>query len=307
MGFRSYPLASHLVTPRLSPPKLEAISVRLKEIDLEGETPLQEDLLTFYHPDTLREISNLRSYLLAKERDHQLDTIDQWIRMVALNRLTGHSPGFFSVYTMPPNQAVSIKSQQKINDRRQQTPPYRNVSVLILKKSRQLLKDCNLEGDTKLNQAATQANFAIADATELSNFPNNSVNLVITSPPFLNIVDYATDNWLRCWFCDLDAHKLNITTPAKLSNWENFLSNVLAQLQRILKPGGRIAIEIGEVRKGTLKLEETVAPLGAPNGLRLEAIYINDQIFTKTAHCWGVANQKGGTNTNRIVIFQKEE
>ena len=31
--------------------------------------------------------------------------------MVALNRLTGHSPGFFSVYTLPPNQATSVERQ----------------------------------------------------------------------------------------------------------------------------------------------------------------------------------------------------
>ena len=35
--------------------------------------------------------------------------------MIALNRLTGHSPGFFSVYTLPPNQAVSVKAQKRIN------------------------------------------------------------------------------------------------------------------------------------------------------------------------------------------------
>ena len=43
------------------------------------------------------------------------DNIDRWIRMVATNRLTGHSPGFFSVYTLPPNQAASQNSQIKIN------------------------------------------------------------------------------------------------------------------------------------------------------------------------------------------------
>ena len=47
-----------------------------------------------------------------------LDLIDEWIRMVAINRLTGHSRGFFSVYTMPPNQAVSVDAQRKINERR---------------------------------------------------------------------------------------------------------------------------------------------------------------------------------------------
>ncbi len=35
--------------------------------------------------------------------------------MVAINRLTGHSPGFFSVYTLPPNQATSVQAQRKIN------------------------------------------------------------------------------------------------------------------------------------------------------------------------------------------------
>jgi len=38
--------------------------------------------------------------------------------MIALNRLTGHSPGFFSVYTLPPNQAVSVKAQKRINQAR---------------------------------------------------------------------------------------------------------------------------------------------------------------------------------------------
>jgi hypothetical protein len=29
------------------------------------------------------------------------------------------------------------------------------------------------------------------------------------------------------------------------------------------------------------------------------------QDFTKTSHCWGIENNKAGTNTNRIVVFQK--
>ena len=56
--------------------------------------------------------------------------------MVAINRLSGHSPGFFSVYTLPPNQAVSAQSQRKINDQRGQTPPDRDVRKSILEKTR---------------------------------------------------------------------------------------------------------------------------------------------------------------------------
>ena len=61
-----------------------------------------------------------------------MDAVDEWIEMVAVNRLTGHSRGFFSVYTLPPNQAVSIKAQRKINERRKQSPPPRDVVELII-------------------------------------------------------------------------------------------------------------------------------------------------------------------------------
>ena len=65
--------------------------------------------------------------------------IDNWIRMVATNRLTGHSAGFFSGYTLPPNQAASQKSQKVINERLGLSPPYKNTKEIILKKSKSLL------------------------------------------------------------------------------------------------------------------------------------------------------------------------
>jgi len=32
---------------------------------------------------------------------------------------------------------------------------------------------------------------------------------------------------------------------------------------------------------------------------------LNEQVFTKTSHIWGVANNQLGTNTNRIVLLRK--
>ena len=90
------PLSRILVKPRLSPPDMRQIERRLARLGLE-RTPdeTRDDLLVFYHPRTLRQIANLRNYLLEKEAGGQLDQTDDWIRMVATNRLTGHSPGFF--------------------------------------------------------------------------------------------------------------------------------------------------------------------------------------------------------------------
>jgi hypothetical protein len=66
-----------------------------------------------------------------------------------------------------------------------------------------------------------------------------------------------------------------------------------------------VAFEVGEVRKGTLKLEEAVVRVGREAGLTPECIMINTQNFTKTSNCWGISNMKHGTNSNRIVVLRK--
>jgi len=300
------PLSVVLARPRLRPPCLEDVAARLRQIDFTAFDEFPEDLLVFFHPETLRAIASLKKYLLARRKAKALDAVDDWICLLALNRLTGHSPGFFSVYTMPPNQAVSVKSQQKINARRKQTPPPRDVASIILKKTRILLSDCNDATRQVLAGVAPRAVLLTKPAAETSEIPSQSVSLVVTSPPFLNVVDYATDNWMRCWFLGIDAKTVNLTVPKKLEAWQIAMTAVFHELQRVLKPGGHVAFEVGEVHGGKTKLEETVLPCGIAAGLEPLLVLINDQQFTKTANCWGVDNMAKGTNTNRIVLFRRK-
>ncbi len=299
------PLSQLLTRPRLAPPTLEEIEERLRQIDFSSIDCGPEELLVFYHPQTLTQIVALRNYLLRRHAARELDRIDDWIRMVALNRLTGHSPGFFSVYTLPPNQAVSVKSQIKINADRRQTPPVREVAKIILKKTRSLLSDIDSKSRHSLSTPASRALFLTALSSATLQIPPNSVTLVVTSPPFLDIVDYEGDNWLRCWFAGIDPKSVHLTVPKKLTDWQAAMSAVFRELHRVVRNGGHVAFEVGEVRGGKLKLEEAVVPCGIQAGFKAEMILINAQEFTKTANCWGVKNNSLGTNTNRIVLFRK--
>jgi hypothetical protein len=299
------PLSAILARPRLAPPGMEAVAERLKKIDFDDPDESPDDLLAFYHPDTLKEICALKKYLRRRASRGTLDSVDGWIRMVAVNRLTGHSPGFFSVYTMPPNQAVSAASQRKINERRKQVPPRRNVPALILAKSRALLSDCDEATRRTLEKVRERALLLTQPSAATPQVASGSVALVVTSPPFLDVVDYAGDNWLRCWFCGIDPGAVPLTVPRTVEAWQAAMREVFVELTRILKPGGHVAFEVGEVRGGRVRLEEAILPCGMDAGLGPVLVMIHDQQFTKTANCWGVENGRKGTNTNRIVVFRR--
>jgi DNA modification methylase len=301
------PLSRVLAEPRLSPPLAGAVEARLAQIAQDESARAGLDLSMFYHPATLAEIVSLRQYLVARRSSGAEDGTDRWIRMVATNRLTGHSPGFFSVYSFPPNQAVSADSQRRINQRRAQQPEYRDTHRLILRKSGALLKDLSAGEMAQLRKAARTALFLEGDARSTPQVADTSVQLTVTSPPFLDVVQYADDNWLRGWFNALPVDDIaaRITMSRRIEDWSAVMAAVFSELYRITRAGGIVAFEVGEVRNGKVKLEEHVVPLGRAAGFTLQEVMIHEQQFTKTANIWGVANNLRGTNSNRIVVFRK--
>lgn len=302
------PLSRILSEPRLFIPDLKKLDARLNEIEFDSKAKSEIDLTMFYHPKTEAEIVSLKNYLKQKQENKKEDEHDLWIRMVATNRLTGHSKNFFSVYTLPPNQAISAEKQKRINRERNQKPEYKNVREIILKKTNDLLKEVDEQTAQTLRNVSLQAKFHNSNAAETSAIKDNSVQLSVTSPPFLDVVQYAADNWLRCWFNDIDAKEIaeHITMSKSVEEWNKVMSKVFSELYRITRSGGFVAFEVGEVRGGKIKLDEVVVPLGKNAGFNCEGILVNQQAFTKTANIWGVHNNRKGTNTNRIVLFSKE-
>ena len=294
------PLATLLTRPRLRAIDQAQVSDTLAKIDFSGGNIHRDDLLAFYHPETLKGLEALRSWIGANASLNHPDPnhIADWIRMVSINRLSGHSPGFFSGRSMPPNQAVSVAAQRRINEKTGASPPERDILKVIEKKTRTLLKDGAFP-------SCTRYSLFTGNAWNTPEIIDGSVDLVVTSPPFLDIVQYAADNWLRCWFAGVDVEAVKITIHKTEQAWTEMVHNVLVEQGRILRSGGHVAFEVGEVRNGTVLLERLV--WRAAEGLPFDrlGVMVNNQEFTKTANCWGVDNGSKGTNTNRIVLLRR--
>ncbi len=301
------PLSVLITQAKLNPVGLDEVVLRLNEIDFRRPIDLegyQELFSPFYHPDTFRELVNLKKFL---EREN--DAVNNFIKLLALSRLHGHSPGFFSVYSFP-QISIPPESQRLINLKRSQVPEYRSVAPRIIKKAAQSLRD----GFTSNFFDIASANRTeVSDARKMDWIPSDSIDLIVTSPPFLDKVDYLADNWLEFWFSGISPKKLKKTcvmTPT-LEDWQTFISGVLKESLRVLKKHSYAVIEVGEVEKNgkIILLDEEVAQAARDISLPgkrfvVEEVLINQQKFTKLANCFKVDNNSKGTNTNRLVVLK---
>jgi len=301
------PLSERITNPKIHPVNVESLEKRLEKIALDQPRDLsrEEDMSMFYHPDTYKEILNLRDYL-----DTHHDPIDRFIEMIAISRLHGHSPGFFSAYSFP-QISIPKSNQIKINHTRGVEPDYREVKSRILKKAKNSLKDGRLD---EILSCGKKSILTTGDSRQLTDWPDESVNLVVTSPPFLNQVDYILDTWIETWFCRIDSAEMGkkiVQTP-DLEEWTQFISDTLNELHRKLVPGGHVAMEVGDIRyQGEiLNLDETVVNLTTMKRYNLgqfkvREVYVQSQEFTKLSNCFRVKNNVLGTNSNRIVLMEK--
>ena len=282
------PLSRMLLEARLSPPSLEEVDARLHSVSLDESVSHPEGFDVFFHQRTLNQICRLREYLCERHAAGRADIVDRWIRMVAVNRLTGHSKGFFSVYTLPPNQAASIERQRKNNARRNQKPEYRDVAQLIRRKTRSLLRDVRRQSPTGMNRG-----FFRQPVETPFDYDGPPVSLAITSPPFLNVVNYKADNWMRCWFAGIDPDAVGITQTGSLDAWKGLVRGTLDNTAAISCRGAVFAFEVGEIRSGSLLLDQVVVDVARETEWDPVCVVVNAQVFTKTSNTWGIDNNPG--------------
>ena len=268
-----------------------------RDVDLDG----WEHLLPFFHPDTLREILYL---CLADEGYGEDRMADQWVcRMACMSILTGHSDGHLSVKTMPPNVQVSADAQKKLNKKNSLQPEYKTVGPRVIAKLNRLVADMTEEDATALRWKFVP--LCGLDAKKIPQNHQTPADLVLFSPPFLDVIDYVDNNWIRNEILDGLGYFRN-TPPAMHKDpkaWSTWLNDVMGAMCAVVKPGGHLCVEAGIVRKDVNLIDYVKK---AAKGLPLEpqVLYINeDAAHTRTAKTWGV-DKEAGTNSQQVLVFR---
>jgi DNA modification methylase len=293
MGVDISPLAIHISKSKLKSVTYKQVQKRLKEIDfsnhcIEG----YEEFKDIYHEKTYSQIINLKNQL----KDSPVDNL---IKTIILGRLHGHSNAFFSVWTF---NVISFSKERikKQSEKRGLKPQYRDVVPRILKKAKTVLTDPIKE--------VSKSKVYTSLSTQLP-LENDSIDLIVTSPPFLDVINYIDDNWLRFWFLECDREKLRgmLIQTGNLNEYKQFIYRSLHEMNRVLKKGKYCIVEVGDVRHKSKKiyLDRFIVELVENMNFKVEKIMINHMNSPKISKAFRRKKPGQGTLTNRCVILKK--
>ncbi|HOP61526.1 MAG TPA: DNA methyltransferase [Candidatus Saccharicenans sp.] len=131
----------------------------------------------------------------------------------------------------------------------------------------------------KLDLKIGDARFDIGDARSLA-LANNSIDAIITSPPYSFAIDYVENDKPQLEYLGYDPNKLKDdmiglvgkNRKEKLANYFKDMNIVLSEMYRVLKPNRYSVIIIGsnDIQTGGIRLETKIEEMALTHGFALD-------------------------------------
>lgn len=275
-----------------------------------SELDVSPDIRMLYHDNTLAQLCFIRERLIANEittwSRAQLMLAGSlagimhggWRRDGTSQYLSISMPNTFSMSPAYVGRFIREKGLQKLDQ---------DVFERLRDKLARVYLDDNMgdSGITHHSDAATLLSGA--------KLPEGSVDLVVTSPPYLQVVNYAQSNWIRLWLLGIDEvgreqgegrKKLNAVLDHRhtYASYCDFMRRTALGVQRVLKKDGVAVLVIGDVKDpgkvDALPLAKQMwDEIQHQTNLRLIAMVEDDlPAQTKVSRIWG---ETKGQATNR--------
>lgn len=198
------------------------------------------EVRVFYHPRTLVQLLNVRDILVRRARGSRRA---QFLLGCLLGILHGKSSVSLSLpsahaYAMAPGYVKKYAGEHGL------TAPERDVAECLRTKALACISDDELPR----GNARAYVSLAQKYSFERCGSLDGLVDLVVTSPPYLNAQTYAKDAWLRLWLLDRDYRDLRprFIETRSVVKYRERMSPCLKEMLRVLKPGGHAFLVAGD-------------------------------------------------------------
>lgn len=320
------PLAFVLSKAKSDPPSWEAVQAFVTELEAgyrhqkRIDPDVSDDIRMLYHPVTLGQLVFIRNRLISKP-------ISRWSReeLMIAGALAGIMHGswrrdgtsqYLSI-SMPNTFSMSPTYVRKYIDEHRLERLPQDVFAKVRDKLARLYLDAigGMAGKTYHQDANSLMHRQLVAPS--------SVDLIVTSPPYLQVVNYGSANWIRLWLLGLDEvgreqgagrRKLDAKLDHNHSyrSYREFMRRMLMGVERVLNPNGVAVVIIGDVANpgddSAFALAESIwGDLGHQTKLRmLDLIEDHLQVQNKVSRIWG---ETRGQATNRdcaLVLTHKD-
>lgn len=296
------PEAFVLTKAKVQPADSDSLSIFLRELEKEVRNhepnkelnELDKKAAIFYSKKTFQQLLALKEILM------DYDSIEaNFTKALVLGILHGKSNIALSL-TCSHSYSMSPKYVKKYAKEHGLRRPSKEIFQEIRARAKLVLKDPlpSLRGAAFCH-----------DSRKLS-LPEESIDLIFSSPPYFNVQTYAWCNWLRLWFLGHDYRTVrkSLFESGSKQLYANFMRESLHELYRVLKDGCRCFIVAGDVRIGrkdkrTINTIEFLTPLFVESGFTLEQVIV-DSIPANRRVLTYVTNTQG-VKTERIAFLIK--
>ena len=264
-----------------------------------------DEIHLIFHPRTLAQLCFLKRKFLKSTLP-----VDKYLIGCVLGVMHGGerkdgTSGYLSI-SMPNTFSMSPDYVRKFVQTKQLNREFRDVFKIIKDKTERLFDK---------HQPLKQTGLVLkSDAKKLSQNDAlkeyfGKVNLIVTSPPYLGIVNYAKQNWIRSWFLNKNTLEVSseLDDDLNLKEWVTFSSQVVKELKAIMKKDGVAVFVIGDVAKSktsVVPLAREFCSMVKEANLFKNIWCISDVIDSadKTTRIWG-ESKGSATAIDRIVIL----
>lgn len=316
------PLASILSEAKANVPVRTDVKERINELEERygGEVSIQDvpdKIKMLYSEYTLSQLLFLREELGSTD-------VDTFIQGAILGIMHGNSEGYLSI-SMPNTYSMSPNYVDNYIEKHGLEKPERDVFEKVRSKI-----DRIYDGREEIHQGGGR--ILNHDATKITEAVDQRPDLIFTSPPYLKLVNYGDQNWIRLWFLKENPDDVDDDLFATQSQekYLRFMKDFLQEAYDTLKEDGVAVLVVGDVikkrrlvarvRRGgdEVKLrpkvkqrvmlgeeiwEECARDVGFKKAALLEDVIADSKKSTKI---WG-EDRGQATDRDRLLVLSKKE
>jgi hypothetical protein len=193
-----------------------------------------EDLRVFFSDRTLDQLLRLRSVLIHDESPEAIFT-----KAVICGVLHGPSKMFLSA-PQKDQTSSTVEYVRRYLEQHGIERPNRDVFESAMNKA----------GRSGLETLAERKGRIFRSDSRETPIPDESVDLIVTSPPYMAVLDYSWNNWLRLWWLGKDRlqERSKLILSRREDLYRDFMRESMSDMYRVLRENSAAVIVVGDVK-----------------------------------------------------------